>query len=92
MTAVLLTFLPASGIVEAQSIHTTGDTIFVQGSKYLVQIDRVSGIVVMQNSDHVYYTRFPLFAEPLPAPSVNSSPGSSLFHVGSPNSSLPPMR
>jgi len=60
--------------VEAQSIHTTGDTIFVQGSKYLVQIDRVSGIVVMQNSDHVYYTRFPLFAEPLPAPSVNSSP------------------
>ncbi|MGC8897761.1 MAG: NPCBM/NEW2 domain-containing protein [Bacteroidota bacterium] len=72
-TTLLLAFLPASGLVRAQSIHTTGDTIFVQGSKYLVRIDRVSGIVVMQNSDHTYYTRFPLFAEPLPATIVSSS-------------------
>ena len=28
-------------LLPAQSIHTTTDTIFVKGSKYLIQIDRV---------------------------------------------------
>jgi len=45
----------------------------VQGSKYLVRIDGVSGIVGMQNSGQTYYTGFPLFAEPLPPTIVSSS-------------------
>lgn len=61
-------------LLPAQSIHTTADTIFVKGLNYRVKIDRAMGVVMLQNTDHMAYTRFPLFAEPLPALRVSSFP------------------
>lgn len=60
--------------MHAQSIHTAGDTIFVRGSCYLVQIDRAAGMVTMWNTNHLLYTRFPLFARPLPASILSLPP------------------
>ncbi|MBM4161156.1 MAG: hypothetical protein FJ217_08655 [Ignavibacteria bacterium] len=71
---VFLIHLLACSATYAQSIYTAGDTILVRGSKYLVQIGRTTGMVAVQNSVRQSYTRFPLFAQPLPAPAISLSP------------------
>lgn len=69
---LFLSCLSASALLHAQSFRTIADTIFVQGSNYFVQIDRTSGMVAVQNSNHASYTRFPLSAQPLPAMAIGS--------------------
>jgi len=72
--AILQTALLGIPVARAQSIRTTADTLFVQGSNYQVQINRASGMISVRNSNHIPYTRFPLFVQPLPALTVASSP------------------
>ncbi len=73
-TAALLVCFCECTLMQAQSIRSSGATIFAKGSNYQVEIERVSGMVALSNLNDVSYTRFPLFAQPLPASRVAPSP------------------
>ena len=74
VASIFSLYLTWSSFLHAQSIRTTDDSIFVEGSSYLLTINRNSGMATLDNLSRKRYTSFPLFALPVPSTVQDEAP------------------
>lgn len=64
---IFFLYLLLNGVLHAQTIRTSADSILIAGSSYLLTIDRNSGMATLDSLSQKRYTSFPLFALPVPS-------------------------